>query len=70
MRTILFVLYILTAVPVIESQQGISRWFSLAFFAFLAWVARKEEQSIERAEERRHEEIVELLRDIKLNQTL
>jgi len=62
------VLYLLTVIPVIDSRQGLYRLFSIVFFLFLMWVAGKEERSAERAEERRHEEILELLREVKLNQ--
>jgi hypothetical protein len=68
MRTILFVLYIVTTVSIIGKQQGIEWWLSAAFFAFLAWVASKEESIAEEAREKRDEKLMDLLREIQLNQ--
>jgi hypothetical protein len=68
MRIMLAVLCLLTVAPVIENQHGFQRLAAFAMFVLLIWAAGKEEKRAEQLEERRHEEIVELLREIKLNQ--
>ncbi len=68
MRTILFALYIFTTVSLIGKQQGIEWWLSAAFFAFVGWVAGKEESLAEEAREKRDEKLMDLLREIQLNQ--
>ena len=70
MKIILLALYILAAVPIVENQQGILRWLAAAFFAYLAWIARNVEKIAEEAEGERHEEILELLRDIKYRDSI
>jgi hypothetical protein len=67
MRTILFVLYIVTTAPIIGKQQGIEWWLSAVVFIFFGWVAGKEESLAERAREKRDEKIMDLLREIQLN---
>ena len=68
MRTLLFVLYLLVAAPIINKQEGLHLWFSIALFCLFGWVAGKENKSDEDTREKQHEEIMEILREIRLNQ--
>lgn len=56
------------AIPVIDKQEGFHLWFSMALFCLFGWIAGKEEKSDEKAREKQHEEIMEILREIRLNQ--
>jgi len=66
---LLSVLYLLAVVPILYKQQtGLRLLFAIVLFSVFGWVARKEESLAEKKREKHNEEIVSLLREIRINQ--
>jgi len=68
MKTMIFVLYAYAGLQALNNAHGAGTLWVIGIFGALAWIGSKEDAATEREIEKRHEELREILLEIKLNQ--